>query len=194
MKKYPKILSEYINVIDNPSTEQFLYYYSFDQNKNIKTETLTRSEFLTLARKAAFLIKKNKIESGDKILFCFGKNNIKDIIFRFACIMTGTVPVTVNWQADPLDRIFFKLEKSNSKAIISGESFNKNYKTKIEASNPNIKHISTDELTNSSALYDYSDFEDRLTDDSTRMIVFTSGTTGDPKGQSSPRNITRIAS
>ena len=182
MKLYPKILSEYINVISDPSKKAFIYYYSFDKDKNIIIETFTRSEFLALAHKAAFLIRMNDIKSRDKILFCFGKNNIKDLIFRFASIITGTVPVTVNWQADPLERIFYKLNKSNCKAVISGESFNNDFKIEIERKYPDIKFISTDELTNSTALDKPKDFAKYLVNESTRMIVFTSGTTGDPKG------------
>ena len=181
MKDYPKIISEYINVTNTTDIAPFIYYYSLDKNDVIQTKSLTRSEFLNLAQKAAFRIKENGITCNEKILFCFGENNITDLIFRFACIITGTVPVTVNWQADPLDRIYYKLQKSKCKALIFGEKFNRNFKIKIKKKYSELKHISIENLIESPSLA-IKDFEKSTNKNSTKMIVFTSGTTGEPKG------------
>ena len=39
----------------------------------------------------------------------FAANSVEDVALRLASVMVGTVPVTVNWDSDPIDRVVFKV-------------------------------------------------------------------------------------
>jgi acyl-CoA synthetase (AMP-forming)/AMP-acid ligase II len=63
-----------------------------------------------LARRFAYVLKHQaKLRKGDCHVHLFAANSVEDVALRLASVMVGTVPVTVNWDSDPIDRVVFKV-------------------------------------------------------------------------------------
>jgi len=173
-------LIEYLNAFEN-TEEAFLFCYAFDE-KNCMTKTImSRGEFLLLARRAASVLLERGLLSGDCFALCFGANHCFDLAFRMAAVMTGTIPVTVNWQADTAGRICYKIERTGSRLILYDGFFQKDYLEMIDSRFPGLKKLSVENTKRFQELNQKNFFHD--TDPETaRIIVFTSGTTAAPKG------------
>ena len=48
----------------------------------------------------------------------FTDNAHEDLAFRLGATMLGTVPVTVNWQADTPERVAYKLSITEARALV----------------------------------------------------------------------------
>lgn len=175
------MLQMYKNLLSDNNNEPFLYYYLFDEEKHIEAKSFTRKDFLTLIMKAAWLIKRTGAKKNQKILHCFSRNDYVDCVFRHASTLTGTVPVTVNWQADTPEKVLFKFKNSQAAVVLVGEGCNSDYIEAIKQHSPVAKFIYSDELNSAEQLCE-SEFADDLSSESIRVIVYTSGTTGEPKG------------
>lgn len=174
------ILNEYLTAFDDPY-KSFIYYYSFDNNNEIIRKEFSRGEFLSLAKRAADVIHKTGLNNRDSFALCFGKNHYYDLVFRLASIMTGTVPVTINWQADTLERIFYKIELTQSKFVATHPSFNPEYLKSIKERFQDIEIFNSEILNEQPEIDETTVFHD-LDPEDTRINIFTSGTTGQPKG------------
>jgi len=160
--------------------QPFLEYYSF-AGKQIKKRALTRGEFWDLACSGAAYLADNGVEKGDRILHCFSHNNLYDAILRLASVFLGCVPVTVNWQADDDERIVTKAGMTGAKFIIFDEEF----APRIEEikSRARIKSVlDAEKLEAYKGAGSWRHAE--LRQDDEKMVIFTSGTTGEPKGAS----------
>ncbi len=176
------MLQMYKNLLSDSNHEPFLRYYSFTGEENhVKVKSFTRKEFFTLILKAAWLIKRTGAKKNQKILHCFGQNDYTDCIFRHASTLTGTVPVTVNWQADTPEKVLFKFKNSGAAAVLVGDGCNPEFIEIIGQYDPAVRFIYSDEIKDAELLCE-SEFADGLTGESIRVIVYTSGTTGEPKG------------
>lgn len=178
--KYSPALSDYLPAFENRS-DPFLYYYSFNKNNEIRCEAFTRNDIWSLANKAAAVIKNSGLTTRDRFALCFSANRYQDIAIRLAATMTGTIPVTINWQADTMDRVIYKIEITDSKLIFTDPGYDCHIINEIKRSFPNIPIIPINTIDPQEELSkkDYSSDVDEFF---TRMIVFTSGTTGKPKG------------
>ena len=156
----------------------FLYHYQVVSDR-VETQLFTRGQFLELARRAANCLIFHGVEKNDRVAHCFSGNSPDDLILRLAEIMTGAVPVTINWQADNEERIIYKITASRAKIVFYDEVFAE----KIES----IRHalqgqillpISVFATFAPAALSDLPclDYADE------KAIIFTSGTTGLPRG------------
>jgi hypothetical protein len=47
------------------------------------------------------------------------------LLLRTASIFTGSIPVTINWQADTIDKILFKLNSTGSRIIFVDDNTSK---------------------------------------------------------------------
>ena len=172
----------YKNILDLKNNNPFFYYYSINEHKRIKKEIFTRKEFFSLTLKAANLLNKNGITAGDKILHCFSKNDYEDVVFRMASVQLGSVPVTINWQADTQEKVLFKLNNSGAKILLAGKDCNKNYIKIVKHNSPTIKILHTKDLKSNTEKLNENLFESVVNEEAVKLIVYTSGTTGDPKG------------
>jgi len=158
----------------------FLNYYTF-KGPDIQKRTLTRGQFLDLAECAAEHLRRLGLSKGDRILHLFSSNSLYDLVFRLASVFTGCVPVTVNWQADDDARIIFKGEITGSKAAVYDSGF------ALRAENLQKELAGL-------VFFDAGDIEKdslhcnrrrvSLDYNNERFVIFTSGTTGKPKGAS----------
>lgn len=160
--------------------QPFLEYYSFT-GKMTSKRTLTRGEFWDLACSGAAYLADNGVGKGDRVLHCFSCNSLYDPIFRLASVLTGCVPVTVNWQADDDERIAAKAEITEAKCIIYDEEF----ASRIEAIQAKSSVKATLKADGLESYENIGTFEQAaLSHDDEKIVIFTSGTTGNPKGVS----------
>ena len=183
-QKNDNILGEYLGAFKNPD-DAFLYYYSLGEDRTVERTHYSRGKFLGLARKAAWVLKHHGCKAGDCFSLCVGANHPYDLAFRLASVMTATVPVTINWQADTLERILYKIESTESGLIITESHFDPDRLSSIQKQISHIPMFPIEDLHDQQELGEQH-FAEGLDSESTRIIVFTSGTTGQPKGVQLP--------
>jgi acyl-CoA synthetase (AMP-forming)/AMP-acid ligase II len=182
--EYSPALKDYLPAFENLQ-EPFLFYYSLGEGKQGLRTELTRNALWVQARKAASVIRNAECKTSDCFALCFSANHYSDLAFRLASTMTGTTPVTINWQADTIDRISYKIELTECKLAVADSGFNPEYLYSIRNQFPEIKVFHVDDLDSQKELPD-DEFSGDLDLESIRIIVFTSGTTGQPKGVQLP--------
>lgn len=180
-------LREYLEPFAGHMKDPFLTHYNFALgDKSIATESYTRGDFWNLTLKCIATLLRCDVKRGDKHVHYFSGNTVSDLALRLASVILGTVPVTVNWQADSFDLVAYKIEITSAKVVIVDERTP--HIADIQARFPNVKVITTDNIA---CTVSYGgDFTDIPTTngtshvgyDDTRCIIFTSGTTGRPKG------------
>ncbi len=161
-------------------TQPFLNYYTFEQS-NVQKRTLTRGEFWDLACLGAAYISERGLSKGDRIVHCFSSNSSYDLVFRLAEALVGCVPVTINWQSDDNERIIYKAAITDSKLLL----YDKDFAGRIEEIKPDLLsklffEVEKIEEYQSNGSWAYP----LLTYDDEKIIIFTAGTTGKPKGVS----------
>ncbi len=158
----------------------FLNYYTFHDG-DIRKRTLTRGEFWDLACSAAAYFSEHRLSKGDRIIHGFSSNNLYDLIFRLAAVLVGCVPVTVNWQADDNEHIIYKTRLTKAKLIVYDDGFASRVE-EIKPSLPAIQFLEARKIEGYQATSHLISTE--LSYDDEKMVIFTSGTTGKPKGVS----------
>lgn len=91
------------------------------QDKGLEVKTLSRGQFWQLASRAAYVLRcRLGLQFGDAHVHFFTGNCVEDLAFRLAAVMVGTVPVTVNWDSDTIERILYKVQSSKAKVKTLG--------------------------------------------------------------------------
>jgi len=160
--------------------QPFLDHYTFDGN-SVQKRSLTRGEFWDLSCSGAAYLLDHGLSKGDRIVHCFSSNSLYDLVFRLAAVLVGCVPVTINWQADDNERILHKAAITDSKFLLYDDEF----ASRIEEIKPKLVAKSFLEAENVE-VYQFTGgwTYPGMSYDDEKMVIFTSGTTGAPKGAS----------
>ena len=170
-------------------SDPFLTYYKVGSDKNLQSTSYTRGEFYDLALRACHVLATNGLRPGDCVTHFFSCNTLGDLAFRLAAVFVGVTPVTINWQADTPDRVLYKVALTQSKLVLIDDDTDASVvellKGKADPAPlifntsglPDAPALSLSSLSAAMALA-----VDATGPDATRFVIFTSGTTGNPKG------------
>jgi acyl-CoA synthetase (AMP-forming)/AMP-acid ligase II len=157
----------------------FLKYYTFEEGQ-VSVRALTRGEFWDMASGVAGYLEGLGLIRGSRIVHCFSANNVSDAVFRLAAVLAGCSTVTINWQADSDDTIIYKTRATGAKLFVFDAHFQART-VAIGSELRDVTFVNADEMGTGSA---HSASRPSSSYDDERLIVFTSGTTGKPKGVS----------
>lgn len=161
--------------------EPFLLYVRLQREGGVQARAWTRGQFWELGRRAATVLGAHGLRKGDRFLCGFGENRFEDLAFRLASAMTGAVPVTVNWQADTADQVSYKLEATGCRLVLHDASFPVDMRKALLERFPLLPRYDVEGLEGEDLLPE-QDFCVDLGEGDDRIVIFTSGTTGNPKG------------
>jgi len=157
--------------------EVFIRYYAGDG----PPEEVSRGRFLLLARRAATLLHEAGLSQDETFILGFGENTVEDLVFRLGATLLGGVAVTINWQADTLERVLFKVESTGARVWVGHQSLEGGIVASVCARAPERTVIDAAQIW-SEDVAEYSRGLGEVAESSRRIILFTSGTTGVPKG------------
>jgi acyl-CoA synthetase (AMP-forming)/AMP-acid ligase II len=177
-------LDDYLAAFADES-QPFLTYYTFAEDRSVQTETFTRGQFLRLARQAAACLVAQGCEPSDRVLHAMSRNHYADLAYRLGAVMVGTVPVTVNWQADDAARVLYKIAATQPRLILTERAFDPGTLAACRQTHPDLSMVFVENLGTSPELPQNQFLRDEDPEHS-RIIIFTSGTTGQPKGVQLP--------
>ena len=156
----------------------FLYGYTVEKG-DIKKRTFTRGEFWDLACLGAACFNGAGLSRGDRIVHGFSNNSPYDLIFRLSSVLTGCVPVTINWQADDNERLIYKARLTASKLFL----YDAGFRSRIGEIQPDLPEMTFFPVEAIDRFVPKTVWSlPSLSYDDDKMIIFTAGTTGLPKG------------
>ena len=185
------------------SAKEFLTFYTIEADKSLTARSYSRGEFWLLALRAARIITEAGLALASFQTHFFSGNTLGDVVFRLASVMMGTTPVTINWQADTSDRVLHKIAVTKSKLVLidneTPTDILERLKKEVRAFHlhrvrrpatlcpshqvPGVTVFNVAQLEQQEPLpVSKICSEQSLCASSTRIVIFTSGTTGLPKG------------
>ena len=160
----------------------FLNFYVCEGDR-IYRQLLTRGQFWDLAAMGAAYLTEQGFSKGNRIVHGFSDNSPYDLIFRLSAVMVGGVPVTINWQVDDNERLIYKATVSGAKIFLFDRGFAKRAE-EIRPYLPDIIFFNVELLDTYEPPVSW--ISPRLSYEDEKMIIFTAGTTGLPKGVTLP--------
>lgn len=164
------------------SSNTFLTYYDILPDKSVKLSRCSRLEFWHKVLQAANMMITCGLRKKSRQIHYFSGNKVEDLILRTATMLVGSIPVTVNWQADSFEQICYKIQVTEATvAFIDSKTA---WVNELKAKFPDLKIIDAHneiEQTEQISSATWSKFTatnppPELHD--IRCIIFTSGTTG----------------
>jgi long-chain acyl-CoA synthetase len=140
--------------------------------RGVRHLRVTYSQLAGLARRFAAELARREIRKGDRVLL-FGENSPEWVAAFLGCILRGVVPVPVDF-AGSLDFVE-RVVREVSPKLITGDA---SRLALLNGSNPKIPFEEFAAVVTAQQAQPIDD----LTPDDTLQIIFTSGTTGEPKG------------
>jgi acyl-CoA synthetase (AMP-forming)/AMP-acid ligase II len=173
-------LTEYFNMseilhyhLNEKPDKTYLKYYDSDG----KIINYTYQEFVKRVHQLANFLLQNNIKKGNRIL-TFSHNHSDTVILYFASWVVGAVVVPVNVSEEP-GRVQYIAENSEAKMLFTREEYPG--KLKAASLNEEILIINFDEF-NFDEYSDEINITYHVNKEDEGLIVYTSGTTGNPKG------------
>ena len=173
----PNMLDEKYTTFRTP----FIYWY--EDPRQWEPGIITRAEFEKTVLKAAGVLWRLGLKPGDRFVNGFGRNDPADMAFRRAAALTHTTPVTINWQADTPERAAWKASVTKAKLLLRDKTISPDIIKAVQKKCAEICVYDTSRLQLEPTPGDgsFARSQKPSTDDE-KIIIFTSGTTGDPKG------------
>ena len=94
----------------------------------------------------------NGLKKGDCFVLCVSANHYQDIAIRLAATMTGTIPVTINWQADTSEQVLYKIQLTESKLVFTDASYDSQIIDEIKSTLSSIQIIMVESIVNEKEL------------------------------------------
>jgi acyl-CoA synthetase (AMP-forming)/AMP-acid ligase II len=161
----------------------FLTFFSLGEGGTVGRRTWTRREFWSLSKRAAGVLRSAGVGLGDRFAHYFTANRPADLAFRLGATMVGAVPVTINWQADTLDRIVYKIDLTACRLLVTDAGTPADAVEALRERFGDLTLFASEALEGRNELPEEDFCTDASLDEAaTRIIIFTSGTTGRPKG------------
>lgn len=155
------------------SSKIYLTFYDDKANK----VSLTYRDFGQRINQLANFMKEKNIGKGDRVA-TFSHNHFNTVIVYFACWAIGAVVVPINVSEDA-HRVNYILENSNAKVIFTRNEYME--KLNLAGVSQNVLIMTNDKIP--FEMYsDELDYDKSITKEDECLIVYTSGTTGNPKG------------
>lgn len=163
-----------LNQIVETSNKKFANQSALTMQMGFRTVNLTYAEVYELAQKVAILLAQNNVNQGDKVLICAPNSPYWVCVF-WGCLLRGAVIVPLNVQST--SKILQVIAQETKATILF--KFN-NFRLDIPA---DTKTFNTEFLPEYLANIDLKDYQSvTVTPDDLVQIMYTSGTTGSPKG------------
>lgn len=184
--KFKNLYEAFVDKAQNNRNAVYIYFQGVEENRSI-----TYVEALQIIRNIRANLKNQGLRKGDSVGILL-PNSPQFVLFFFACMSIGIFVVPLNIRQDG-DNIKHCLSDSNASILLTSDYYLSLVKT-IRSDLPNLKYvyctdrdtdgevISFSELTNE-YLADTNDFkDDTVTLDDVAVVLYTSGTTAQPKG------------
>ena len=162
-------------------------------------KTWSFHELLMTIDRASDMLWAYGIRKGDHVAIAH-RNSVETIIANYALYKIGAISLPINFMVSKPEELKYMLTNSGAKAVITQAEFLRHY-AGIKKDLPNVKYIFTTDEISSSAASMVTDGSIKLfwdevknskfnsetlnchpTVDDTAMLLYTSGTTGLPKG------------
>lgn len=179
----------------------FLDYYraappaaSGERSRQLEHTAFSRGAFLELAWRSAGALRAHGVaRAGDAHAHWFSGNAPEDLACRLAAVMLRSTPVTINWQADSAERIAHKLAATRCKILLVDAAVPADVLAEVRALvDPAVSVLRAEDLAASPLEHARGDSNGHgaapvgtgpsPSDADDRFVIFTSGTTGLPKG------------
>ena len=188
---YSEALTKYLPAFSDRN-EPFLRVYDPALQGGAPGRSWTRGAFWDMARRAATVLRRFGLGKGDAFVCAYGKNTPEDMMFRLGATMVGAVPVTVNWQADGVEQMAYKIGLTECRLMLHDASFLEltapemtadlgDFGAQLAARFPEMADYDVARLPEEPPMSE-DEFLGDLTSADDRIVIFTSGTTGHPKG------------
>ena len=146
--------------------------------RELRGTLYSRKAFAKLAFRAAAALRTHGARPGDRTAHYFTDNRLEDICFRLGAALVGTVPVTINWQSDDVQRAASKVRRTRATLALVDEATPAEFAAAIRP----VRAVDAARALAAAAPLAPEHFCGATTAGDDRFVIFTSGTTGDPKG------------